>query len=356
MIKNPSRAGGRLARHALLACLLLVALNAAAQTPAASDAAAARTEVKESTAEHGKFSQLKKPFKTGEEVTEACLSCHTEAAKQVMAHAALDLGLRQPIHRPAPGQEDHAQQLLHRRSFQRGVLPCLPCGLRLEGRPVRFQLGKERRLPGLPQHRPVRQDPRPGRPSRLPAHGISAGFRQVRRGGGPAEGRPAGRQDQSRHLRRVPFLRRRRRRGEARRSGFLAEAARPQAGRAHGRGWRQLHLRHLPQDREPPHRRKSDSADRLRSAPCHPARRENRPQSGKLPGLPRQPAAQAGAGRGPAGQPDAGRPPQRPYPHAGLPDLPHSCFRPRRRAHQDVLGLVHGGHAGRRRQAVPEER
>ena len=85
MIKNPSRAGGRLARHALLACLLLGVLNAAAQTPAASDAAPARTEVKESTAEHGKFSQLKKPFKTGEEVTEACLSCHTEAAKQVMA-------------------------------------------------------------------------------------------------------------------------------------------------------------------------------------------------------------------------------------------------------------------------------
>ncbi|MBW8458848.1 MAG: tetrathionate reductase family octaheme c-type cytochrome [Thiobacillus sp.] len=85
MIKNPSRAGGCLARHALLACLLLVALNATAQTPATSDAAPARTEVKESTAEHGKFSQLKKPFKTGEEVTEACLSCHTEAAKQVMA-------------------------------------------------------------------------------------------------------------------------------------------------------------------------------------------------------------------------------------------------------------------------------
>lgn len=85
MIRNPSRSGERLARHALLACLLLGVLNATAQTPAASDAAPARTEAKKSTADHGKFSQLKKPFKTGEEVTEACLSCHTEAARQVMA-------------------------------------------------------------------------------------------------------------------------------------------------------------------------------------------------------------------------------------------------------------------------------
>ncbi len=38
-----------------------------------------------STADHGRFKELKGPFKTGEEVTQACLGCHTEAAKQVMA-------------------------------------------------------------------------------------------------------------------------------------------------------------------------------------------------------------------------------------------------------------------------------
>lgn len=37
-----------------------------------------------STADHSKFKELKGPFKTGEEVTKACLSCHTEASKQVM--------------------------------------------------------------------------------------------------------------------------------------------------------------------------------------------------------------------------------------------------------------------------------
>jgi octaheme c-type cytochrome (tetrathionate reductase family) len=41
------------------------------------------TFASESTADHGKFKELDKDFKTGPEVTKACLSCHTEAAKQV---------------------------------------------------------------------------------------------------------------------------------------------------------------------------------------------------------------------------------------------------------------------------------
>ena len=42
------------------------------------------TYASESTADHSKFKELDKDFKTGPEVTRACLSCHTEAAKQVM--------------------------------------------------------------------------------------------------------------------------------------------------------------------------------------------------------------------------------------------------------------------------------
>jgi octaheme c-type cytochrome (tetrathionate reductase family) len=38
-----------------------------------------------STADHTKFDELKQDFKTGPEVTEACLKCHTEAARQVHA-------------------------------------------------------------------------------------------------------------------------------------------------------------------------------------------------------------------------------------------------------------------------------
>ncbi len=55
-----------------LGCLLLVfTLTAHAET---SD---------QSTADHGKFEQLKVKFKTGPEVTKACLGCHTDAAKQI---------------------------------------------------------------------------------------------------------------------------------------------------------------------------------------------------------------------------------------------------------------------------------
>lgn len=38
---------------------------------------------KTTTADHGKFKELQHAFATGPEVTKACLSCHTEAAKQV---------------------------------------------------------------------------------------------------------------------------------------------------------------------------------------------------------------------------------------------------------------------------------
>ncbi len=51
-------------------------------TPAAVAAAATKAAAK-STADHSKFKVLQENFKSGPEVTKACLSCHTEAAKQI---------------------------------------------------------------------------------------------------------------------------------------------------------------------------------------------------------------------------------------------------------------------------------
>jgi hypothetical protein len=36
-----------------------------------------------STADHSKFKELQQNFKSGPDVTKACLKCHTEAAKQI---------------------------------------------------------------------------------------------------------------------------------------------------------------------------------------------------------------------------------------------------------------------------------
>ena len=36
-----------------------------------------------STADHSKFEALQQEFRTGPEVTKACLTCHTEASKQL---------------------------------------------------------------------------------------------------------------------------------------------------------------------------------------------------------------------------------------------------------------------------------
>jgi octaheme c-type cytochrome (tetrathionate reductase family) len=51
--------------------------------PAAVIAEQAVKNASTSTADHSKFDELKKDFKSGPEVTKACLGCHTEAAKQV---------------------------------------------------------------------------------------------------------------------------------------------------------------------------------------------------------------------------------------------------------------------------------
>lgn len=54
-----------------------------AQTAPQAQAEATAKPKAASTADHSKFKELNRNFKTGPEVTQACLICHTEAAKQV---------------------------------------------------------------------------------------------------------------------------------------------------------------------------------------------------------------------------------------------------------------------------------
>lgn len=69
-LQKNGRLKGLFAKGWFVACLLGVVYPAAAST--------------NSTADHAKFKELQQTFKSGQEVTRACLACHTEAARQVM--------------------------------------------------------------------------------------------------------------------------------------------------------------------------------------------------------------------------------------------------------------------------------
>ena len=69
----------------LIGGLLMAGGAGAAQQPAASEKVVPATTAEkiDSTADHSKFEELQKEFTKGQEVTEACIECHTEAAKQI---------------------------------------------------------------------------------------------------------------------------------------------------------------------------------------------------------------------------------------------------------------------------------
>lgn len=79
----------KIALSTLVAGATVAALTAyATPAPSAANAVPAspatmEKKVSNSTADHSKFKELQKTFKTAPEVTRACLTCHTEAAKQI---------------------------------------------------------------------------------------------------------------------------------------------------------------------------------------------------------------------------------------------------------------------------------
>ncbi|MCK7497408.1 MAG: hypothetical protein MZW92_46415 [Comamonadaceae bacterium] len=122
-----------------------------------------------STADHSKFKELQRSFATGPDVTKACLACHTEAAKQVHAHQALDLGVPQSRTR---------SQRLGKKNVINNFCIAVPSELPVLHQPATsatagrmpnfdFTVRGQRRLPGLPRHH--RQLPQAAGPGRPPA-------------------------------------------------------------------------------------------------------------------------------------------------------------------------------------------
>ncbi|MEN8113603.1 MAG: hypothetical protein ABFS21_04370, partial [Actinomycetota bacterium] len=72
----------------IAAALFVVAAGAAGQTEESGEEESASAQAvtrSDATADHSKFEILQQDFATGPDLTAACLSCHTEAAKQLQA-------------------------------------------------------------------------------------------------------------------------------------------------------------------------------------------------------------------------------------------------------------------------------
>ena len=203
-----------------------VAKTAPAQAVAtgAHDYAAPAEEKKStSTADHSKFKELQKNFKDGPEVTKACLTCHTEAAKQVHKSKHWTWEFLNPETKQRLGKKNVINNFCT--AVQSNYEFCTACHVGYGWKDDKFDFtsqdnvdcvvchettGTYRKLPGLAGH------------PALQGYGVPAPFRQDREGA-DAEGRgPERGQNQARELRRLPLLRRRRRCGEARRPGQLA--------------------------------------------------------------------------------------------------------------------------------------
>jgi hypothetical protein len=88
------------------------------------------------TADHSKFKELQREFKSGPELTKACLSLPHRGGRPDPPHQALEVGIQEPGHQAVAGQEERRQQLLHLDRLQRSRLQQLPRRLRVERRVV----------------------------------------------------------------------------------------------------------------------------------------------------------------------------------------------------------------------------
>lgn len=77
--------------------VILVAGVGLFQTAVAEEAVAPAIPGSDSTADHSKFEIPQHDFKSGPEVTAACLSCHTEADSQVMHSIHWSWSFTQPV-------------------------------------------------------------------------------------------------------------------------------------------------------------------------------------------------------------------------------------------------------------------
>ena len=95
-----------MASQKLRKAVFVATLIAGAVAQAATETSAAK--LGKSTADHSKFPALAGPFDSGPAVTKACLTCHTEASKQIHQTQHWKWEYKNPD-RSVAGQKAHRQ-------------------------------------------------------------------------------------------------------------------------------------------------------------------------------------------------------------------------------------------------------
>ena len=131
-----------------------------------------------------------KDFPSGPEVTKACLTCHTEAAKQVQKTKHWTWEFMNPETKQRLGKKNVINNFCT--AVPSNYEFCTAChvGYGWKDDKFDFTAAGQRGLPGLPRHhRHLPQTARPGRSSDLQGHRVPAAFRQDREGADLRQGR-----------------------------------------------------------------------------------------------------------------------------------------------------------------------
>jgi cytochrome c1 len=243
----------------LLASILCTALflsPAWAAAPASDDQAPGRTMAQQATktqtlwttTDHSKHKALQKTFSSGQEITQACLSCHSEAEQQ----------FKQTIHWTWVGHTDENGKQLGKAGDSLNNF-CLSTN-RMEDKGCSAchtgWQGKSQGVNCLATAIPARRSAGPKHLKTINAFSesddpeeldiareiqteIQTAAQSISRPGAP-------------ELRRMPFQRRRRRRRQTRRSGHLPDQAQPRPGCSHGGRRAEFRLHPLPHHRPAP--------------------------------------------------------------------------------------------------------
>jgi hypothetical protein len=302
------------------------------------------------TADHAKFKALQGPFVSGEAVTKACLGCHTEAARQVMAtrHWTWEYT------HPKTGQKLGKKTMLN--SFcigDRSNEPfCQSCHVGYGWKDAGFDFKASTKVDCLVCHHDGGYSKPPGMAGEVPT---------VRTELPPGSGNFVGPVDLAKVAQGVG-------KSGVANCGSCHFYGGGGDGVKHGdldsslvTSERALDVHMAPKDKggagfscatchqADGHRIAGSRVQMTAADPHGPALRggRRRAQRGDLPVLPRRQAAQGvAAGRAAAEQP---------HRRARLPGLPRAGLRARRRADQDGLGLVHRRQALARGQALPDQ-